>query len=391
MTAKSKNSLSIVPSFSAQHVDSGVTIEIEDPIMYKHHHYRMYLRVKSEWRVHAGIEPRALADAVAAGTWHKYGSSEDAICTICDPCGGPPVRIQVESIAPCVETFPDAQVPEYELYTFDLYPKCTSTRVHMKSQIVLLVGGIPDLPPITSPPVSLRARDHKKPTSASQKSSKISTALQTTNSNRGIIVPWEKSGSCSTKLTNTTKVLRTRLLTPPNAHLLERRNSKKFPMFLQPATLIKFTVPPTSSSGNHHSHVLFQQLVDSTQAAAKTLPPETVAVVPSSISVLTESFPVVVYRPVVAMAIINSEFFPTMYSIECALVRNLSGIIGNYALPLSENTWALVTVYSSTEMAIQIGQLLEALGKQFHSFGNLFDSTNPFGCLTGWSSNLFVC
>ncbi|KAH3732035.1 hypothetical protein Pelo_17133 [Pelomyxa schiedti] len=146
-------------------------IELETDVLYKFRQYKMTVVVCRMWRVRSCVTSTDIARRVIAGSWLKYGSFESANCAKCCQNGLPPLDIKLISL-------PDADLHERcddpnvtDILQFELTTRCTSSREHLRAQVVLLVTGINEAPPFTSKPISLRARNHKPSASRNPKKS----------------------------------------------------------------------------------------------------------------------------------------------------------------------------------------------------------------------------
>ncbi|KAH3762357.1 hypothetical protein Pelo_5799 [Pelomyxa schiedti] len=125
-------------------------LEIDDTVLIKHksHQVRLVIVNESWWRGCALDRMSLALLALKRAKWCKVGPTlEEALCLQCNPENGTTVQM---NMAPLPKS---ANVIE-----FSVKPKCSSSRVHLKSQIVLVIDGIPGTQRIVSNPVSLFSR-----------------------------------------------------------------------------------------------------------------------------------------------------------------------------------------------------------------------------------------
>ena len=84
-------------------------------------------------------------------------SYKDARCIQCCPQGAPIIELAY--------TGNHRSFSAEEIFFFSCKPRCTSSRAHLMSTVLLLISGIPHLKPLISVPITIRARLKGKSTS----------------------------------------------------------------------------------------------------------------------------------------------------------------------------------------------------------------------------------
>lgn len=131
--------------------------------------------VSAKERESFGISDSQMVDLVLkSAVWKKFGSltgkpalqkkfnnRQDAKCSKCCPDGGRIVTLGFRSLKKrCCNKFGAFEIED--VFCFTAKPRCSSTRAHHGSKIVLVVTGIPFLSkPLVSAPISLHARGKK--------------------------------------------------------------------------------------------------------------------------------------------------------------------------------------------------------------------------------------
>ncbi|KAH3732020.1 hypothetical protein Pelo_17146 [Pelomyxa schiedti] len=127
----------------------------------------MRFSVDGMWRQSSGLTHTQLSSHILRGSWIKCGSSQryltntEALCTMCNLDDGVPVEITLWSLPDFTSSF-GALSHSKEVFTFNLIPKCSSSRAHLHSHIVFQVNTIPGIPSFSSNPISLCARERHK-------------------------------------------------------------------------------------------------------------------------------------------------------------------------------------------------------------------------------------
>ncbi|KAH3767318.1 hypothetical protein Pelo_800 [Pelomyxa schiedti] len=91
---------------------------------------------------------------------HSHYNSE-ARCSRCSGKNGEPVETTLWSLPDLTASF-DVDSHSKEVISFHVTPKCSSTRSHIKSKIILLVSTIPGVEPFASNSISLCSRDRSR-------------------------------------------------------------------------------------------------------------------------------------------------------------------------------------------------------------------------------------
>ncbi|KAH3767485.1 hypothetical protein Pelo_608 [Pelomyxa schiedti] len=148
---------------------------VDADVLYRGHSYIMRLIVDAKWRQSSGISHTELSNHVLCGSWVKRGLRTVARCSTCSGKTGEPVETTLWSLPDltAMETtlwslpdltasFHHAHSNPKEVIAFHVTPKCSSTRSHIKSKIILLVSTIPGVAPFASNPISLCSRDRNR-------------------------------------------------------------------------------------------------------------------------------------------------------------------------------------------------------------------------------------
>ncbi|KAH3732336.1 hypothetical protein Pelo_16837 [Pelomyxa schiedti] len=86
--------------------------------------------------------------ALKASKWCKASPVlEEALCRQCNPQDGVTVEMDIATLP-----------KDPNLILFSAKPKCSSSRVHLKSQVILVIAGLPGIKPLFSNPISLFSR-----------------------------------------------------------------------------------------------------------------------------------------------------------------------------------------------------------------------------------------
>lgn len=122
----------------------------------------MRFSVDGMWRQTSGLSHTQLANHILhGGYWAKYGTQNRALCKKCNSVeGGDPVEVTLWSLPECTLCFDAAAHPK-EVFTFDVAPKCSSSRSHIRSKIAFLISTVPGIDTITSNPISLCSRNRR--------------------------------------------------------------------------------------------------------------------------------------------------------------------------------------------------------------------------------------
>ncbi|KAH3732129.1 hypothetical protein Pelo_17043 [Pelomyxa schiedti] len=134
---------------------------VDTDVLYLRHSYTMRLIVDAKWRQSSGISHTELSNHVLCGSWVKWGLRSEARCSMCAGKNGEPVETTLWSLPDLTASF-DVHSHSKEVIAFHVTPKCSSTRSHIKSKIILLVSTIPGVEPFASNSISLCSRDRSR-------------------------------------------------------------------------------------------------------------------------------------------------------------------------------------------------------------------------------------
>lgn len=149
---------SLIVDSPARVLDAGhraFRLAVSAPKLCKFRKYQVELTVGRAWRVHAQLTEAAVFSALLAAKCCRSGTTV--------PVGCPRCKCQ-----PVVVLTPVAQRPVHnpatdeETYTCTVQSKCSSSRDHLKSALVLVVNTLPAMGEVVSDTFVLLARDKGK-------------------------------------------------------------------------------------------------------------------------------------------------------------------------------------------------------------------------------------
>ncbi|KAH3731716.1 hypothetical protein Pelo_17450 [Pelomyxa schiedti] len=321
------------------------------------------------WRHTSGLSHTQLANHILRGSWVNLGWSQKALCTKCNMESGEPVAITLWSLPESSSSF-GALSHSKEVFTFNLIPKCSSSRAHLHSQIALLVNTIPGIPSFSSNPISLCARERHK----------ISTKLIASSTQQ------QQHSQASSALESTRKPIR--LLNPFNTELpaeyLHVLSSFE-PPGGKPVRITQGRTDPGTVLGFLASELTFlntassrQPIVDS--RSVPRLAESTIAAIPERIR----------RRPAIFVMIIgikDENFVP------------LHNILSEYQVPLdfslqstrlSNNLYVMTIRHKSVENFCYSSYALSQFARGHNPFHIDFTRPNPIITFIGWANNTFA-
>ncbi|KAH3760932.1 hypothetical protein Pelo_7243 [Pelomyxa schiedti] len=341
-------------------------IHVIDDVLYRFRRYKMKVSVCRSWRITSGVSFTEIAQKVIGGTWLKYGTFESVACKKCCPQGEPPVDIQLLSL-------PDAVVRESVASSltddliFELSTRCTSSREHLRSQVILLVSGISNLPPVTSKPLSLRARCHVPLLSTiSQPAATTKTTTTTTPTNHSLVPAIRHAPTTIVVPRTSSRALAFVDYTNKYLHLPS-------PFFEGITRTVYFGKELAVKSGLYIDHLNLQTCVDS--RCVSQLPEATVAGIPERFS----------WRPTVIVVFmeISSENFDKL--------RTTFADAGFpfQSFQLAVNIFGFTSAHASVECLVQaLTNLKPFLVNTNNPFRMDLTMPNSIFRFIGWSSNL---
>ncbi|KAH3731717.1 hypothetical protein Pelo_17451 [Pelomyxa schiedti] len=368
------------PSSASSHNCDGeengdVLLRIETDILYKFHSYKMRLNVDSLWRQSMGMSPSDISNHVLKGKWLKYGTLQEALCQKCNTVNGAPVEITLWSLPDVTNSF-DTLSRAKEVFIFNLTTKCTSTKAHLKSEIVLVVSSIPGAYPFSSNPITICARDRHRQRRKTPPSPTLPLPTMTLS-----LSPQHASSKNIIK--HPMNLVQKINLTPPAQALSEFR----FPTFHgtalkitpnggDPKTVIGFlaseiqSLRPTSDK---------QSIVDS--RSVQRLPESTIAAVPE---VLLRR-PAIIFVTIVSIA---DENFEILYSSMSKFQFPLEFIL-QYA-KIANNLYVITTKHQSVESFCYASSIMGIFAKGNNPFHVDLTQPNPIFKFIGWANNTFA-
>ena len=124
----------------------------------KFRRYAVTLSVRKDWRAQHGLRDEQLSDALLNAKCCRFGTTVPVGCTKCK-CQ-PVVTL---AAAPTKMPVPNSSDDAYEDYVCNIRSRCSSSRDHLKSPLVLLIDTLPLPVPLVSSPFALLARDKSQP------------------------------------------------------------------------------------------------------------------------------------------------------------------------------------------------------------------------------------
>lgn len=129
-------------------------LELSAARLYRYRTYTVMLSLRRAWRCEHGLTELGVFDALLSARCCLLGTSTVASCARCK-CARV-VELSATSHAPAYRAATDVEV-----YACGIQSRCSSSRDHLKSALMLLVDGLPTPTPVLSPPFVLYARDKK--------------------------------------------------------------------------------------------------------------------------------------------------------------------------------------------------------------------------------------
>ena len=129
-------------------------LELSAARLYRYRTYTVMLSLRRAWRCEHGLTELGVFDALLSARCCLLGTSTVASCARCK-CARV-VELSATSHAPLYRADTDVEV-----YACGIQSRCSSSRDHLKSALMLLVDGLPTPAPVLSPPFVLYARDKK--------------------------------------------------------------------------------------------------------------------------------------------------------------------------------------------------------------------------------------
>jgi len=136
--------------------DGVCKLELSSTKLFKFRRHFVTFKVKRSWRLDHNLTEPDIFNALLTARCCLLGSDTEAACKKCK-CS-PVVVLSATEQHPTYDASTDI-----ETYECAIQSRCTSSRDHLKSSLVLVINKIPSKPDIASNPFVLHARDKSKP------------------------------------------------------------------------------------------------------------------------------------------------------------------------------------------------------------------------------------
>ena len=144
--------VSRTPEGTETAAEIGATLELSSYKLCKYRKYEVRLTVPKKWRVDRGLSEVDLLQALLSAKCCRLGSSTEVGCERC--------AVDRVVVLTATTQWPIRQENnDLETYVCAIQSKCTSSRDHLHSQVVLLITSLPFAQPLTSEAFGLLARD----------------------------------------------------------------------------------------------------------------------------------------------------------------------------------------------------------------------------------------